>query len=81
MGNLKKVLFRLDNTDYGFFDNTEEERRKIELLQKEQKGLFHQWGTELIETESGSILPRTVGIVEDVAGKVHKVDPELIKFI
>lgn len=81
MNVLRRVVFQLDNTKYGFFDLNDEERKKVDELQKPQEGFFHQWGLEIItEEDTGAKLQKTVGIVEDSKGEIHKVDPELIKF-
>lgn len=82
MSELKKVVFKLDNTEDGFFDHkTDEERKEAEELQKEQEGLFHRWGDEIVtDEETGAKLQKTVGIIEDAKGEIHKVEPEFIKF-
>lgn len=41
---------------------------------------FHGWGQTYTEFESGPG-NYTVGIVEDVNGKIHLINPEDIKFI
>ena len=82
MTELRKVVFKLSSTECGFFDHeTDEEEKEAEELQKEQEGLFHQWGDEIVtDEETGAKLQKTVGIIEDSKGKIHKVEPELIKF-
>lgn len=81
MNELRKVIFRLDDTEYGAFDLNDEEREEMDEFQKPQEGLFHQWGIEIITDEdTGISLQKTVGIVEDSKGEIHKVNPELIKF-
>lgn len=43
-------------------------------------GLFHIWGYEAIENRE-TIVMQSVGIVEDLNGKVWQVQPEKITFI
>jgi hypothetical protein len=43
-------------------------------------GLFHEWGTEHIEFESGGTT-YTIALVECADGTIQKVLPEHIKFI
>lgn len=81
MSELRKVVFRLDDTEYGFFDLTDEERKKVEELQKPQKGFFHDWEDKMVtDEETGTKLKKKVAIIEDSKGKIHKVEPELIQF-
>lgn len=42
-------------------------------------GMFHQWGLEILEGGS-HFANYTVGIIEDMEGVIHKVDPEYIIF-
>jgi hypothetical protein len=82
MNDLKKVQFSLSDVEYGYYDLTKEERSEEEALHMQQMGLFHLWGTEIVvDGESGTMLSKTVAIVEDAKGQIHKVDPELIRFI
>ena len=82
MSELRKVVFRLDNTKPGFFDHeTDEEREKFENEQREREGLFHRWGDRIVtDSETGAKLLETVAIVEDLDGNIYKVIPELIQF-
>ena len=45
------------------------------------EGTFHQWGTNVLEGQNDSYAQETVAIVEDVAGRVYKVDPGKMQFI
>ncbi|HBK31564.1 MAG TPA: hypothetical protein DDZ78_08085 [Porphyromonadaceae bacterium] len=80
MCELRKVLFRLDDTEYGCFDHdTDEERERVEEEQKEREGLFHRWGDHIVvDEETGAKLQETIAIVEDSDGKVYELNPRLI---
>lgn len=55
---------------------------KFKTISKEQPsrdGLFHQWGTEILEA-TDSVTQYSVGIVEDENGHIHNVYPEFIQF-
>lgn len=42
-------------------------------------GMFHQWGLAILE-EGSHFANYSVGIIEDMEGVIHKVDPEYIIF-
>jgi len=44
------------------------------------KGLFHEFGQEAIESETG-FGNYTIAIVEDESGQVHTVNPNHVKFL
>lgn len=44
------------------------------------KGMFHQWGSDVIE-HADQIGQFTVGICEDSNGKIHEIQPSKIKFV
>ena len=55
------------------------------FMQKEFKGLFHQWANESqVINENGQkkihSVSNTVGIVEDENGQIHMIKPEDIIF-
>lgn len=62
------------------------ELRKVEFItdwrnpDNKTIGKFHCWGSELWEQEAGD-LTFTVGLVETLDGKMHKVSVEWITFI
>lgn len=82
MCELRKVVFRLDDTEYGLFDLNDEERKEVEELQNPQEGYFHGWEETIVtDPKTGIDLKRLVAVVEDANGVIHKVNSELIKFI
>lgn len=44
------------------------------------KGVFHQWGSDVIKLDS-IFMPITVGIIESDGGMVFNVTPETITFL
>ena len=81
MSELRKVVFRLDNTEYGFFDHTDNERRKVEELQKSQEGFSHRWGDKIVTDEkTGVSLQKTVAFVEDSKGEIYQIDLKSTQF-
>lgn len=49
-------------------------------VKKEQYGLFHRWGLDMEEYESGGV-NWTVGIVETSDGQIHSTSPSSIQFL
>jgi len=43
-------------------------------------GAFHQWGTDIIEHNTGFV-QYTIGLVEISDGTILKLDPQNIKFV
>lgn len=47
-----------------------------------EEGIFHCWGLDFLESNSGNIINFTVAIVETSDGVVYKVNPSFyLKFI
>lgn len=44
-----------------------------------EDGTFHEWGTDLLETETGAA-SYTVAIIERPDGTIHRANPEHVKF-
>lgn len=44
------------------------------------EGYFHEWGTKPYLTADGTTVVATAGIVEDLAGNIHIVEPNKVKF-
>ena len=80
MKELRKVVFKLNNTELGYFDSTTEpERIAHEDELKEREGYLHKWGQRIItDIESGASLEETIAIVEDMNGIVYQLTPDLI---
>lgn len=47
---------------------------------KKEKGIFHQWGSEIEEGEN-EVASLTVAIVEDSDGRIHTPIPSDIQFM
>jgi hypothetical protein len=73
---MRKVKFYLTKVP-GLMQAKIEDAKEIG---KERTGMFHTWGTEIIDDENK--ISRTVGIIEeDVTGKIFSVNPNNITFI
>jgi len=47
----------------------------------EFEGMFHCWGNEAVENDGQGFGNFTIGIVEDMDGHIHTINPNHIKFL
>lgn len=69
------------------FDESELQLRRVEFkngmpfFTPDKKGYFHQWTQEALLESDGSVLTKTLAIIELMDGELKLVEPTYFKFV